>query len=135
MTYTSPFDVTVGEAYKLSFYNFTGNAFGGSVFADTPVVAITDRGGNTDTTISGIEIEASLTTTPSGVEQLLPTSALTVTVTDGEASFEGCYINKAGFPYQITFTAKHVSWKHILYTVYYILYTIYYILYTIYYIL
>jgi hypothetical protein len=109
MTYTDPFEVTVGDVYKLYFYNFTGNAFGGTAFASNPIVTTTDRGGNTDTTISGIDIEATLTNSPNGTEQLLPVSKRTVTLQNGEARFSGLYINEAGFPYQITFTAKDTS--------------------------
>ena len=59
-------------------------------------------------------ITASLTTTPMVVfpgdgQQLLPSSSLIVPVLNGIAEFTGLYINKTGYPYQITFSINKVN--------------------------
>jgi hypothetical protein len=107
--FSKTFDVSVGDIYKLSFDTFLGNAFGGSPFTSNPAVGLTDRGGNIIRDIDGVEIVAQLTTSPSGVEKLLPSANLAVDTIDGVAKFTGLHIMESGGPYQISFTAPGVS--------------------------
>lgn len=86
-----------------------GNAFGGEPFASYPIVAIADRGSNVLTDINDGNITASLTLTPNGFEQLLPTNYSTVPVVAGVAHFDQLYINESGSPFEITFFSSYVS--------------------------
>jgi len=119
--FSPTFDVSVGMPYKLAFNSFVGTAFGGIPFAENPVVAVVDRGGNTVTAATSYaeysdlhsdEIIAVLTHCPfpsiqasaSAREALLQPSAHTrAVIVDGEATFRGLYLNRTGYPYQITF--------------------------------
>lgn len=119
--FSPTFEVTVGMPYKLAFKSFVGTAFGGVPFAENPVVAVVDRGGNTVTAATAYaeysdtnsdEIVAVLTHCPfpsiqasvADREALLQPAAHTrVAIVDGQATFRGLYLNQTGYPYQITF--------------------------------
>ena len=120
------FDVTVGAPYKLAFSNYVGTAFAGQVFSSNPAVAVVDRGDNIvtaatayteDDDIAARQIRAVLTACPfpaystvSDMKHLLQPEPRTVaTINEGIATFEGLYMNRTGYPYQITFYSNMVS--------------------------
>jgi hypothetical protein len=124
--FSDPFDVVVGEPYKLAFQTHVGTSFGGEPFANSPAVAIVDRGGNIvpdsasyidpDDTEAN-QIRAVLTacprvalcpTTAALEARLQPTANTVATITEGVATFEGLYLNDSGYPYQITFYSSLV---------------------------
>ncbi len=108
-TYSSAFDVSLGDPYKLSFIRPIGTAFGGQMFSASPIVGIVDRGGNVVTDWSrGGRVTAALTTRPIGTERLLPVSGLVSDIVNGLATFDALHINEAGYPYQITFNCSEV---------------------------
>lgn len=106
------FTVKVGSPYKLQFYNYTGNAFGGEKFSNNPTVGVVDRGGNVVVTSTGA-VTVSLVSSPTGAEKLrtesMPSMPFTVPIMSGLAIFRGLYINEAGFPYQLGFSCSQVS--------------------------
>ena len=109
-TFSNPFNVYIGDPYKLAFKNFIGVAFGGILFSQNPTIAVVDRGENTVLSFNTGTIIAALitgpdnSTDPSILKQRLRPQELTiVNIVDGLAVFEGLYINEAGYPYQITF--------------------------------
>lgn len=107
--------------YKLAFTSYVGTAFGGAEFAQNPAVAVVDRGGNTVTLatayaefsdINSDEISAVLTHCPfpsiqastADMQALLQPAARTkAALVDGVATFTGLYLNRTGYPYQLTF--------------------------------
>jgi hypothetical protein len=108
-TFSNPFEVSYGDPYKLGITSFMGVAFGGSPFSSNPIVSIVDRGDNIVASVNhgdNIVIKAVLTMTPynaSKVDALQPTENTIVGIINGSAVFEGMFINRAGYPYQITF--------------------------------
>lgn len=129
-----PFEVTVGAPYKLAFSNYVGTAFAGQVFVRNPAVAVVDRGGNIvtaataytdDEDIAARQIRAVLTACPfpdlatvSDMKHLLqPESRTVATIYDGVATFEGLYMNRTGYPYQITFYSNMVSRSYIMHNI------------------
>ena len=58
-------------------------------------------------------VTAFLSTTPHSPsapgEELLPVSSLTTSVVNGRALFQNLYINKAGYPYVISFSINKVA--------------------------
>ncbi|RYH30930.1 hypothetical protein EON65_03880 [archaeon] len=108
-TSSAEFEVSVGAKYKLSFYNFSGNAFGGEVFADNPVVSVVDRGGNLVNNVNQGVVTISLSQSPTGTEVLRPANLLTVPIRKGLAKFKNLFIKEAGVPYQLQFSCVQVS--------------------------
>lgn len=105
-TFSNPFEVSYGDPYKLGITSFMGVAFGGSPFSSNPIVSIVDRGDNIVASVNHGVIKAVLTMTPynaSKVNALQPTENTIVGIINGSAVFEGMFINRAGYPYQITF--------------------------------
>jgi len=105
-TFSNAFEVSYGDPYKLGITSFMGVAFGGSPFSSNPIVSIVDRGDNVVASVNHGVIKAVLTTTPynaSKVDALQPTEKTIVNIINGSAVFEGMFINRAGYPYQITF--------------------------------
>jgi len=105
-TFSNSFEVSYGDPYKLGITSFMGVAFGGSPFSSNPIVSIVDRGDNVVASVNHGVIKAVLTTTPynaSKVDALQPTEKTIVNIINGSAVFEGMFINRAGYPYQITF--------------------------------
>ena len=105
-TFSNAFEVSYGDPYKLGITSFMGVAFGGSPFSSNPIVSIVDRGDNVVASVNRGVIKAVLTTTPynaSKVDALQPTENTIVGIINGSAVFEGMFINRAGYPYQITF--------------------------------
>ena len=117
----------VGAAYKLAFQTYVGTAFGGIPFSDNPAVAVVDRGGNTVPTAdyalygddASYQIQAVLSAcpfadiaaSPAAMQALLQPAALTVApLSQGIATFEGLYMNRSGYPYQITFYSDLVRY-------------------------
>lgn len=108
---SNPFNVYIGEPYKLAFKKFIGAAFGGIPFSENPTIAVVDRGDNTISSYNTGTIIATLTKGPDNStdpisiikEKLLPQDLTIVNIVDGLAVFEGLYINEAGHPYEITF--------------------------------
>lgn len=108
-TTSAEFSVAVGAKYKLSFFNFSGNAFGGEVFADNPVVSVVDRGGNLVDNVNQGVVTVSLSESPTGAELLRPTNLLAVPIKKGIAQFKNLFIKEAGFPYKLQFSCTQVS--------------------------
>lgn len=102
---TPTFNIVVGPVFQLSFSTFLGIATGGLSFSPNPGIAISDRGGNRITAVSGGTITAYMKTSPSGNEPLLPANRLIVPIVNGLAIFQGLYINTAGYPYVVGFHA------------------------------
>lgn len=100
--FSNPFDVQVGDAFKLQFSTFIGAAFGGLPFLPNPSIAIVDRGGNT-VDMSGGKITATLTTNPFPADVLHTLDSLSAVFLRGVASYVSLYLNRAGGPYAITF--------------------------------
>ena len=119
--FSPTFIVTVGMPYKLAFTSYVGTALGGVEFANNPAVAVVDRGGNTVTLatayeefgdVNSDEISAVLTHCPfpsiqastADLQALLQPAARTkAAIVDGVATFTGLYLNRTGYPYQLTF--------------------------------
>jgi len=128
--FSPAFYVTIGMPYKLAFTNYVGTAFGGAEFARNPAVAVVDRGGNTVTLatayaelsdINSDEISAVLTHCPfpsiqastTDLQGLLQPAARTkAAIVDGVATFAGLYLNRTGYPYQLTFYSGLVRQFH-----------------------
>jgi hypothetical protein len=102
--YSSKFEVKVGTIYAGKFVITIGRASGGLPFNPQPVIACTDRGGNTITNVNGFLVQANLTASPFPDQQLLPAISTRTSFTNGLASFRGLYLNKAGVGYVISFT-------------------------------
>ena len=100
--FSNPFDVLVGDAYRLQFSTFIGAAFGGLPFSPNPSIAIVDRGGNTVDT-SGGRVTAILTTNPYPADVLHTLDSFSAVFQHGVASYASLYLNRAGGPYAITF--------------------------------
>ena len=107
-TTSAEFEVSVGAKYRLSYFNFTGNSFGGEVFADNPVVSVVDRGGNLVSNVNQGVVTVSLVESPTGTELIRPPNLLTVPIRNGLATFRNLYINEAGFPFQLQFSCTQV---------------------------
>lgn len=119
--YSEPFDVAIGVPYKLAFQTHVGTSFGGQTFANSPAVALVDRGGNivteSDAYLDVEEPEArfikavltkcpwpNLCPTPAATAALLqPTANTAASISEGVATFQDLYLNVSGYPYQITF--------------------------------
>jgi len=100
--------VHYGDAYKVGITTFIGVAFGGLPFSSNPIVSIVDRGDNIVSSINDGVITALLTKTPYNAtinSALQPSINTIVDIINGSAIFEGLYINRAGYPYQLTFKA------------------------------
>ena len=105
--FTPAFAVGVGLVFNLKFSTFISSAVGGAIFNPSPTLSLVDRGGNIVTSVSGIVCSASLTLSPSGNEQLLPIQRRQTIFINGNAKFDGLYINTAGSPYQIKFNTSN----------------------------
>ena len=114
--YSDPFDVDVGDIYKLDFSTYMGTAFGGEAFSPNPAVAVTDRGGNVISYVNEGHITVQLTSVPDFPDSaqseaemssmLQPAANTVVDIVDGLATFEGLYLNRTGYPYQLTFSCS-----------------------------
>lgn len=101
---TPPFSVATGKIFKLNFQVFVSASTGGTVFSPAPKVAVVDRGDNLVTEGSaGILCTAFLSRSPSGMAQLRPSQSLSTIFELGIATFNGLFINEAGFPYELSF--------------------------------
>lgn len=103
---SNAFTVTIGDPYQLQFSQHHGPAWGGTVLALQPAVAVADRGNNVVSYInSGYYVTVDISTNPTGAT-LYPTAEAdrTAQVIGGVAQFEGLYINEAaknyGFRYR-----------------------------------
>ena len=109
-TLSNAFEVYYGDPYKLSITTFMGVAFGGLPFSSNPIVSIVDRGENIVASVNYGVIKAVLTKTPynntSKSDALQPTENTIVGIINGSAVFESMFINRAGYPYQITFESN-----------------------------
>lgn len=108
---TTAFSVAVGSPYQLQFFQHHGPAWGGTVIALQPAVAIADRGNNVvGSTHSQYSITVSLATHPAGAT-LHPASQAgrTVEVSAGIAQFENLYINEAAKDYTFKFRCNQVN--------------------------
>ena len=103
---SSTFSVAVGPIFKLQFYVAIGSAIGGQLINPDPRVSVVDRGGNVVTGITGATCSAYLSQSPTSTEILYPLIRVPAIFESGIATFTGFYINKAGFPYQISFNAS-----------------------------
>ena len=103
---TPTFSVGIGSIFRLTFNTYISSGTGGVMFDPAPSVALVDRGGNVVSAVQGVRCSVFLSMTPSGREIMYPEDKLTTTFIDGVAVFQGLYINKAGYPYQIGFNAS-----------------------------
>lgn len=110
---SSSFDVVVGAPFKLHFKSHLGNAFGGTPFAENPSVAIVDRGENIVTTVDTGSMTVSLSSSPTGNEELRPVDRRKVSISKGLATFKDLFINEAGVPYQLQFSCDQVSFPSV----------------------
>lgn len=92
-----------GSAYKLKFLTFIGSAFGGQAFLSNPQIAVADRGGNVVTSYNGDLLYSNISLSPFANQSLQPLSNTVSEFIDGIATFSGLFINKSGYPYQLTF--------------------------------
>jgi hypothetical protein len=113
-TYSNEFDVTLGDPYTLVLDPNMGPFPGGLPFPIQPTVLITDRGGNTITTIEDGSASVALYSTPHVGEDLLSTGTKTAFFSGGVAQFEGLYLNKMGGPYELIFNCSLVSGSSLL---------------------
>jgi hypothetical protein len=107
-TYSDEFEVTLGDPYTLVLDPNMGPFLGGLPFGIQPSVVITDRGGNTITSIDEGSAFVELYSTPHEGEELLTTGTKEAFFSGGVAQFEGLYINKQGGPYQLIFNTSLV---------------------------
>lgn len=107
-TFSDEFEVTLGDPYTLVFDPNMGHVSGGLPFDIQPSVIITDRGGNTISTIDDGTVHVALYSSPFPDEELHTTGTKTATFNGGVAQFEGLYINKQGGPYELTFNTSLV---------------------------
>ena len=99
---SATFDVTHGDPTALVEITPAGNAWaGGTPFAQQPVIAVVDGGGNIMTPDSVSTITATLTINPSGFPLL---GELTQIVALGVAPFQDLRIDKDAKGYQIQYT-------------------------------
>ena len=104
-TFSSTFEVSPGDVFKMFIIQQVGSATGGAPFSPNPVIALTDRGSNT-LDINYGTVTAYIQDSPSASTQLRPASALVVPIVHGVAAFDGLFINEAGGPYRIRFSGS-----------------------------
>ncbi len=97
---TAAFDVSVGPAHHLDFRTPPGGGTGGTAWAQQPVVAVVDAGGNL-VADSDADVDLALVG-PTG--PALTCAADPLQVTSGLALFAGCAVDKTG-----TYTLKASS--------------------------
>ena len=91
---TEAFDVSVGEAHHLDFRTSPGGGTGGTAWAQQPVVAVEDAGGNL---VVGSEADVDVALADAGSASASLTCASTlVPVTSGSALFAGCAVDQTG---------------------------------------
>lgn len=104
------FAVATGDPYQLQFHQHHGPAWGGTVIALQPAVAVVDRGGNIVTSIdTKYYVTVELSGNPTGAV-LYPEaqSSRTVKVVGGVAQFQGLYINEAAKDYRFSYHCNKV---------------------------
>lgn len=106
---SAPFEVEVGPLFKMLITSGPQNAFGGEAFTADTAVSFVDRGDNVVETENDATVEAVLTSSPTGAEQLLPDDKRIARVLDGVAVFRDLHINEAGLQYRITFSTDKVT--------------------------
>lgn len=107
-TICDSFTVYQGEQYKIIFHTYLGIANGGIPFSPNPVIAIVDRGDNIITDASDV-IKVELTRSPTNQETLQSINNIfQVDVMNGLATFDGLYLNRSGYPYELTFYSMKV---------------------------
>ena len=118
-TFSDEFVVTLGDPYTLVLDPNMGPFLGGLPFGIQPSVIITDRGGNTITSIDEGTVSAELYSTPYPDEVLLTNGTKTATFSGGVAQFEGLYLNLQGGGYELVFNSSLVClvvlWVYLLY--------------------
>ncbi|MCW2620654.1 MAG: hypothetical protein JWL64_256, partial [Frankiales bacterium] len=100
---TEAFDVSVGPAHHLAFRTAPGGGTGGTAWAQQPVVAVEDAGGNR---IVGSTAVIDLTL--SGAGGTLACTSDPLPVTSGAAVFAGCAVDRTG-TYRLTASAGTLS--------------------------
>ena len=105
---SSGFDITTGPATKLGFTTQPGGGTAGFAWAQQPVVALQDAGGNTVTgTAQNVTLAIQNNAGPGGV--LSGTKVVAVNTTTGLATYSGLSIDKAGTGYTLTATGSTVN--------------------------
>ena len=96
---SSPFNITPGQPYRLTFTTTPGTTVAGDPFGTQPVVTLLDAGGNTATVAPGSTnaVALAIGTNPGGGT----VSGCTETTTAGVAKFAGCSINNPGNGYTL----------------------------------
>ena len=96
------FDILQGSAYTMAFVTHSGRGTGGIPFALQPSLAITDQGGNIMTDHHTGTVVVSIVQNPSG-GTLTPSAGMTVSFSNGIATFVGLKIDIIGGPYILEF--------------------------------
>jgi hypothetical protein len=106
------FDVVVGSPHEIVVAGYPSGGTGGEPFGLQPVINVLDVGGNLISDWSTGSVTAKILDdgelgrySPNPGAELLPASKTTATFAFGEAQFDGLYINEAGGPYYLLFTA------------------------------
>ena len=104
-----PFMVEKGIPYRIRVISQPGQAYGGAVWGDQPVVAVEDRGFNllqgvSEGTVSihladEVDEGPSLLRSKGGVGDTVP-------IVNGVAIFDGLYINDSRYSYTLNFTTS-----------------------------
>ena len=106
------FDVVVGSPHEIVVAGYPSGGTGGEPFGLQPVINVLDVGGNLISDWSTGSVTAKILDdgelgrySPNPGAELLPASKTTANFAFGEAQFDGLYINEAGGPYYLLFTA------------------------------
>ena len=101
--FSTIFSITVGTPTKLAFTTSPSSSTGGIAFANQPVVAVQDSGGNTTTGTNSVTLSI---TTAAGAT--LSCTGNPTPASSGVATFAGCRIDKAG-TYTLTATGSGLT--------------------------
>jgi len=99
---SEPFDVIVGPAYQIGIVVNPETAYGGMPWSTQPVVAIQDRGSNIVPSINSGEVTVSLLETDD-LATLRSNQSMTISWDNGEAHYDGLFINEVGDHNVLTF--------------------------------
>ena len=107
--YSDEFTVAIGEAYEIRATAYPSGGVGGTPFSMQPQIAIYDEGGNVITSWNTGMLVVSIMDTeeypnPTGAT-LKPERNTEAYFIFGEVGFSGLYIDEAGGPYYLRFTA------------------------------
>lgn len=108
-TYSDEFEVILGDPYTVVLDPNMGPFVGGIPFGLQPLLRVTDRGGNTVTSVSEGSADAALLSSPYADEELRTNATKSATFSEGVAQFSGLFLNKTGEGYELVFNTSLVS--------------------------